>query len=55
MFYVISFTSALSPKRSYNAGSDGSDMLLAVPRAKSAVTSSTRCCLRTGAGSEVVS
>ncbi len=50
---VIAFTSAPSLQYSCNAGSDGSDMLLAVP--KSSVTSSTRCRLRTDAGSEVVS
>ncbi len=53
VFCVISFTFAPSPQRSYNAGSTGSDMLLAVQRAKSSVTSSNRCRLRTGVGSEV--
>ncbi len=55
MFCVISFTSAPPFQRSCDAGSDGSDMLLAVLRAKSSVTSSTRCRLRTGARSEVAS
>ncbi len=55
IFCVISFTSAPSSQRSYKAGFNGSDMLLAVPGAKSSVTSSTRCRLHTGAGSEAVS
>ncbi len=50
-FYAIAFTFASSLQCSYNAGSDGSDTLLAVLPAKSSVTSSTRCHLRTGAGS----
>ncbi len=41
-FYVIALTSPPFPQCSCKAGSDGSDMLLAVPRAKSSVTSSTR-------------
>ncbi len=55
MICAISFTYAPSSQRSHNAGSDGSDMLLAVPRANSSVASSTRCRLRYGARSEVVS
>ncbi len=51
--YAIALTSAPSRQFSCNAGSDGSDTLLAVLPAKSSATSSTRCRLRTGAGSEV--
>ncbi len=53
-FYVIASTSALSLQCSCNAGSDGSDTLLAVLPAKSSVASSTRCRLCTGAEGRVV-
>ncbi len=53
-FYVIACTTAPYLHCSCNAGSDGSDTLLAVLPAKSSGTSSTRCRLRTGAGSGVV-
>ncbi len=38
MFYVTSFISTPFLQRYYSAGSDGSDMLLAVPPAKSSLT-----------------
>ncbi len=46
---------ALPPKSSCNAGSNGSGMLLAVPRSKPSVTSSNQSRSRTRADSEVVS
>ncbi len=54
-FYVIVPDTVPYLQCSCNTSIDGSGMLLAVLPAKSSKASSTRCHLRTGAGSGVVS